>query len=104
MNHKIHLNGDSFAPQVFAAKNTKSSKQITGPHAGTDYWESLPETVVAMDPRLAFSTKDACRVLGGISARSLRRLEQRGLLMPSRGLRTKLYSLKSIERYLEASK
>ena len=53
---------------------------------------------------LALTTKETCRLLGGISARSLRRLEQRGLLLPSRGLRTKLYSLKAIEQYLEETK
>ena len=42
-------------------------------------------------------------MLGGISVRSLRRLEQRGLLLPSRGLRTKIYAAQAIERYLEAT-
>jgi hypothetical protein len=53
--------------------------------------------------RAAYTTAETRQLLGGISARSLRRLEQRGLLLPSRGLRTKLYSLKAIERYLEAT-
>jgi hypothetical protein len=56
-----------------------------------------------VETTLAFATKDACRILGGISPRSLRRLEQRGLLLPSRGLRTKLYSRLAIEKYLGAT-
>ena len=50
---------------------------------------------------VGYTAKDTARLLGGISLRSLRRLEQRGLLLPSRGLRIKLYSIKAIEQYLE---
>lgn len=54
--------------------------------------------------RLAYSANETRQLLGGISLRTLRRLEQRGLLVPSRGLRTKLYSIKAIEQYLEETK
>jgi hypothetical protein len=53
--------------------------------------------------RLAYTASETCHLLGGISARSLRRLEQRGLLLPSRGLRIKLYSRQAIEKYLGAT-
>lgn len=54
--------------------------------------------------RLAYQTDEACEMLGGISRVSLWRLEKRGLLTPSKALRTKLYSRADIERFLEATK
>jgi len=55
--------------------------------------------------RLAYSAKEAASMLGGISVRSLRRLEARGLLpRPSRGLRKKLYLHSDLVAYLETSK
>jgi hypothetical protein len=50
--------------------------------------------------RLAFTAKELSRLLG-ISTKSLRRLEQRGLLKPSRALRKKLYSASAVTAFLE---
>ncbi len=50
--------------------------------------------------KLAYTTKETCALVG-ISARSLQRLEQRRLLVPCKALRTKLFSAKSIEEFLE---
>ena len=54
--------------------------------------------------RLAYSARETAQLLGGISLRSLRRLEQRKLLMPSRGLRTKLYLHSDLVAYLEGTR
>jgi DNA-binding transcriptional MerR regulator len=43
-------------------------------------------------------------MLGGISRVSLWRMEKRGLITPSKLLRTKLYSRADLERLLETSK
>jgi len=50
--------------------------------------------------RLAYSTKQTCEALGGISPVSLWRLVKRGLLRPSRALRHPLYPVIEIERFL----
>lgn len=49
--------------------------------------------------RLAFNAKETAQTLG-ISLVSLWRLEKRGLLKPSRALRTPLWSRTEIERFL----
>ena len=54
--------------------------------------------------RLAYPTDEACQMLGGISRVSLWRMEKRGLITPSKLLRTKLYSRADLERLLETSK
>jgi hypothetical protein len=69
----------------------------TGDHRHGDPQPSSPPSSAV---RSAYTAKETAYLLGGISARSLRRLEQRGLLLPSRGLRTKLYSRLAIEKYL----
>lgn len=51
-------------------------------------------------PKLAYGTQELAELLG-ISTRSLKRLEERGLLVPSRALRKKLYSAKSVEAFLQ---
>jgi len=53
--------------------------------------------------RLAYTTEQACEMLGGISRVSLWRLEKKGL-KASRPLRMKLYARTEIERFLEATK
>jgi DNA-binding transcriptional MerR regulator len=54
--------------------------------------------------RLAYGAGETCWLLGNISRRTLRRLEQRGLLKPSVGLRHKLYLHSDLLAYLEATK
>jgi predicted site-specific integrase-resolvase len=49
--------------------------------------------------RLAFNAKETAQTLG-ISLVTLWRLEKRGLLNPSRALRTPLWSRTEIERFL----
>ena len=60
---------------------------------------------LSKDPqnRLAYSTSEVAQLLG-VSPRSLKRLEERGLLRPSRGLRKKLYLDSDLVAYLEDSK
>ncbi len=53
--------------------------------------------------RLAYSSKEAAQALG-VSPVTLWRLEKRGLLKPSRALRTPLWSRTEIERFLEDTK
>lgn len=52
--------------------------------------------------RLAYTADEAAKTLG-ISKVSLWRLEKRGLLKPSKALRTRLFSRAEIERFLEAT-
>lgn len=51
--------------------------------------------------RLLLKTSDACEVLGGIHARTLARLEQRGLIRGVKLLRHKLYARADIEALVE---
>ena len=53
--------------------------------------------------RLAFNAEETAQTLG-ISLVTLWRLERRGLLKPSRALRTPRWSRTEIERFLEATK
>lgn len=53
--------------------------------------------------RLAFNAKETAQTLG-ISLVTLWRLEKRGLLKPSRALRTPLWSRMEIQRFLEDTK
>jgi predicted DNA-binding transcriptional regulator AlpA len=52
--------------------------------------------------RLALTAKETARALG-ISDVTLWRLQKRGLIRPSRALRTPLFSLSEIERFLKDS-
>ena len=51
--------------------------------------------------KLAVTTREACRLLGGISATSLWRIQRAGHLAPLPGLRMKLFSVKALKRYVE---
>lgn len=53
-------------------------------------------------PRLALTRLEAAQALG-ISAPTIDRLTQRGLLRPSRATRRPLYAVKEIERFLKAT-
>jgi len=61
------------------------------------------ETPPAKIERLAFTSEETAEALG-ISLVTLWRLEQRGLLKPSRALRTPRWARAEIERYLEETK
>ena len=50
--------------------------------------------------KLAYTSSEAAKALG-LSIRSLKRLEQRGLLRASCALRRKLYSHQELNRFLE---
>jgi DNA-binding XRE family transcriptional regulator len=52
--------------------------------------------------RLAYSRNELAALLG-ISARSLKRLEDRGLIKSSKALRTKLYPHHEVMRFLDRS-
>jgi DNA-binding transcriptional MerR regulator len=62
-----------------------------------------PTTASLKCERLAFTADETAKALG-ISRVSLWRLEKRGLLKPSKALRTRLYSRAEIERFLEGTK
>ena len=51
--------------------------------------------------QIAYTAKQAALALGGISVRSLTRLEERGRLKSCKALRHKLYSRSELERFLE---
>lgn len=53
-------------------------------------------------PRLAFSMRETAQLLG-VNYQTVYRLNKRGLLRSSAGLRTKLFSLSEIERFLKAT-
>lgn len=65
----------------------------------TDCAEPRPAPI----ERLAYNAEETAQVLG-ISLVTLWRLEKRGLLKPSRALRTPRWSRTEIERFLEATK
>lgn len=52
--------------------------------------------------QLAYTAAEASRLLS-ISTRTLKRLEERGLIRSSKALRTKLYSHRELERFLEST-
>lgn len=62
--------------------------------------EKQPPASIA---RLAYRAEEASQALG-ISLVTLWRLEKRGLLKPSRALRTPLWSRTEIERFLKETK
>lgn len=51
--------------------------------------------------QIAYTAQEAALALGGISVRSLTRLEERGRLKSCKALRRKLYSRRELERFLE---
>lgn len=53
-------------------------------------------------PRLAFSMAETATILG-LSYQTVYRLNKRGLLKSSSALRTKLFSIVEIERFLKVS-
>jgi len=53
-------------------------------------------------PRLALTRLEAAKAIG-VSAPTIDRLTQRGLLRPSRATRRPLYAVKEIERFLKAT-
>jgi hypothetical protein len=61
-----------------------------------------PKTTQTPAQNLAFTRKELCAELK-MSVASITRLEHRGLIKPVLGLRTKLYSRKEVERYLEST-
>jgi len=59
-----------------------------------------PSSAPATANKLAHSCKEVAALLG-VSTRSLRRLEQRGLLKPCRALRKKLYAASAVTDFLK---
>lgn len=60
-----------------------------------------PATTIPAPPIDALKAEAACAYLGGISKMTLYRLFARGLLTPSRGLRTLVFPIRELERYLK---
>lgn len=50
--------------------------------------------------RLAYNTEQTCFMLGGVCPRTLKRLEQRGLIRSSKALGIRLYPASELERFL----
>jgi len=71
--------------------NTEATKQQC-----TSAEDAKPPTV----KQGALKLKDACEYLGGISASSVRRLIERGLLVPNRALRHHLFPIAELDRFL----
>jgi hypothetical protein len=66
--------------------------------------ETTNHSTVSADrrqPRLLLKTHEACEILGGIHARTLARLEQRGLIRGVKLLRHKLYARQDVEALVE---
>jgi hypothetical protein len=81
MKNNIKI-GDILAPLVAAANETNRSTQQPGVPA-------------------AYNPRSACDFLGGISARSLRRPELRGLIKSVKVFRTKLWPKAELVRFIE---
>jgi excisionase family DNA binding protein len=60
------------------------------------------ESTAIPQPRLALTREEAASVLG-VSASTIDRLTERGLLKPSRATRRPLYPVWDIERFLKES-
>lgn len=80
MKHKVNSVGQSLA------KIGKLDEDVTSSHLS----------------RLAFSIREASQLLG-ISARSVRRLIDRGLIKSSRALRTHMIQRSELDRFLSGS-
>jgi hypothetical protein len=61
--------------------------------------QSGPATV-PLNTKLAYTRQELAALLG-VSTKSLRRLELRGLLKPSKAFRKKLYAAKAVHTFLE---
>jgi hypothetical protein len=59
-----------------------------------------PATSVPLNTKLAYTRQELAALLG-VSTKSLRRLELRGLLKPSKAFRKKLYPAKAVHAFLE---
>lgn len=77
---------------------TTTSPEIFPPSAGKN--ETLSAGATPTVARLAYNAKEACAALGGVSATSLWRWEKRGLLKTIPGVRHKLYSLETLQRFV----
>lgn len=76
------------------AKRSKTDNKIRPLRA------SPPNT--GSDPSLLMKCKEVCRILGDIHPRTLKRLEERGLIHPASGLlRHKLYARRDVEALVE---
>ena len=60
---------------------------------------STPEQIAAGTPKMAFTREEAAKALG-VTACTVDRLAQRGLLRPSRATRRPLYPVWELERFL----
>lgn len=79
------------APEIEPNSNPSAVSQPT-PKAGTVPFIEQP-------PRLCYSMREAAALLG-VSYVSVHRLTKRGLLKPSRALRTPIFSRAELERFL----
>ncbi len=51
--------------------------------------------------QIAYTAQEAALALGGISVRSLKRMEERGLIKSCKALRRHLFSRRELERFME---
>jgi uncharacterized repeat protein (TIGR03803 family) len=66
------------------------------------YLDTLdPQHGLCNGPILAYSTKEACFLLGGIHPRTLQRATRRGLIKPIRAFRTLYWTRTELERFLK---
>ena len=62
--------------------------------------ESSAESVQPIPPKMAYSTKEAARLLS-ISTKTLHRLRERGLVRPGRALRTLMWPHAELVRFVK---
>jgi hypothetical protein len=64
--------------------------------------EKVPGDSIQLPPveKLTLNTREACQALG-LSPTSLWRLEKRGLISSVAGIRTKLYSVAMLRRFID---
>jgi len=81
----------------FASNSRISTRNVTPPR------DDDPKQVSPQPGKLAYTSKELSIALG-ICRRTLRRLELRGLLRPSKVLRKKLYFIADVQKFLEEAR
>ena len=81
----------------FASNSRISTRNLTPPR------DDDPKQVSPQPGKLAYTAKELSAALS-VCPRTLRRLEIRGLLRPSKVLRKKLYFIADVQKFLEEAR
>jgi hypothetical protein len=85
-----------------ATKSNDSKRSQSAPVAWLPFKAQAAEPALPALPRLAYTMRETAAVIG-VNYQTVYRLAKRGLLKSSGGLRTKLFPVSEIERFLRAT-